>query len=164
MFPCYIYTYAHTAGHARGPGRRARMRTAHVRVPVPGTGTGSGVQYLVRTSGPRTGTAVRGTYVRACVHHVMCCYGKIMAAANLSPTKFALADWHTSNFLVSSSAERQRAATHTIRQENHRLSNDTGTLFQLKDAIFICMCSACKYNSTRRRFVQAPLPPPPILA
>jgi hypothetical protein len=48
-----------------------------------------------------------------------------MAAANLSPTKFALADWHTSNFLVSSSAERQRAATHTIRQENHRLSNDT---------------------------------------
>ena len=43
-----------------------------------------------------------------------------------SPTKFAPADWHTSNFLVSSSAERQRAAAHSIRQESHRLSNDTG--------------------------------------
>ena len=59
----------------------------------------------------------------------------IMAAANKSPTKFAPADWHTSNFLVSSSAERQRAATHTIRQENHRLSNDTGALFQLQNLL-----------------------------
>ena len=45
-----------------------------------------------------------------------------MAAA----TKFSQDDWKTSNFLVSSSAERQRTAAHTIRQENHKISNHTG--------------------------------------
>ena len=41
-------------------------------------------------------------------------------------TKFAPDDWKTGNFLVSSSAERQRAAAHNIRQENHKISNNTG--------------------------------------
>ena len=55
----------------------------------------------------------------------MRCYG--VACKNMAgSTKFSQEDWKTSNFLVSSSAERQRAAAHTIRQENHKLSNHTG--------------------------------------
>jgi tektin-2 len=46
-------------------------------------------------------------------------------AVNGRPTKFAPDDWKTANSLTASSAERQRAAAHTIRQENQRISNDT---------------------------------------
>ena len=45
--------------------------------------------------------------------------------AALSPTKYATADWHTSNFVIQSSAERQRSVAHTIRQQSEVLRNDT---------------------------------------
>lgn len=47
--------------------------------------------------------------------------------ATLSPTKYATADWHTSNFVIQTSAERQRNVAHTIRQQSEFLRNDTGT-------------------------------------
>lgn len=43
-----------------------------------------------------------------------------------SPTKFAPTDWKTSNFVVASSAERQRSTAHDIRQQSQRLRNETG--------------------------------------
>ena len=48
------------------------------------------------------------------------------AMAAVSPTKFAPADWHLSNFVISSSAERQRGATHDVRQQSQKLRNETG--------------------------------------
>ena len=43
-----------------------------------------------------------------------------------SPTKFAPADWHTSNHMVASSAERQRTISHDVRQESQKIRNETG--------------------------------------
>ena len=43
-----------------------------------------------------------------------------------SPTKFAPADWHTANFVIASSSERQRTTAHDVRQQSQRLRNDTG--------------------------------------
>ena len=45
-----------------------------------------------------------------------------------SPTKFAPADWHTANYIIASSSERQRTTAHNIRQQSQRLRNDTGEL------------------------------------
>ena len=72
--------------------------------------------------------------------HVICCYGNrvtctLVAKPNEmatvvrqkhSPTKFAPSDWKTSNFVIASSAERQRSAAHDIRQQSLKLRNDTG--------------------------------------
>jgi len=41
------------------------------------------------------------------------------------PPRYALSDWHTSNRLLRSNAERLRNSSHTIRQEARRLTNET---------------------------------------
>ena len=46
--------------------------------------------------------------------------------AMASPTKFAPVDWHTSNLLQSSTAERQRQISHDIRQLSNATRNVTG--------------------------------------
>jgi len=47
-----------------------------------------------------------------------------VSASNLPP-KYALSDWHTSNKLLRSNAERLRDSSHTIRQEARKLTNET---------------------------------------
>lgn len=47
-----------------------------------------------------------------------------MSVKNLPP-RYAESDWHTSNKLLRSNAERLRDASHTVRQEARRLDNET---------------------------------------
>ena len=42
------------------------------------------------------------------------------------PTKFAPGDWHTSNFVISSSAERQQSIARDVRQQSKIVRNQTG--------------------------------------
>ena len=45
-----------------------------------------------------------------------------MATLSLKPTqRFNIPDWHDSNKLISTNAERQREASHEIRQESRSL-------------------------------------------
>ena len=47
-----------------------------------------------------------------------------MATLSLKPTqRFAPADWFASNDFISTNAERQRVASHQIRQEARALVN-----------------------------------------
>ncbi|XP_029802490.1 tektin-2 [Suricata suricatta] len=49
-----------------------------------------------------------------------------MAALSVKPShRFQLPDWHTNNHLLSTNAERQRDASHQIRQEARVLRNET---------------------------------------
>ena len=48
------------------------------------------------------------------------------AAVQISPTKYAPEDWHTSNIVIQTSAERQRGITHDVRQQSNRTRNETG--------------------------------------
>lgn len=41
------------------------------------------------------------------------------------PPRFAMSDWHTSNTVIRTNAERQREASHQIRQEGRWLRNET---------------------------------------
>lgn len=53
----------------------------------------------------------------------------IMATAyETSPTKYAPSDWAISNEVIQSSAERQRLASHRIRQESNQTRNETGMI------------------------------------
>ena len=75
--------------------------------------------------------------IRCYGNRVTCKYIKVQPVAKLkematvvrqkhSPTKFAPSDWKTSNFVIASSAERQRSTAHDIRQQSLKLRNDTG--------------------------------------
>lgn len=44
---------------------------------------------------------------------------------NKLPPRYAVSDWHTSNKLLRTNAERLRDASHTVRQEARRLDNET---------------------------------------
>lgn len=44
---------------------------------------------------------------------------------NKLPPRYAVSDWHTSNKILCTNAERLRDSTHTIRQEARRLRNET---------------------------------------
>ena len=47
-------------------------------------------------------------------------------ATNVKPaTRYATSDWFTSNYTISTNAERQRSASHDIRQEGRFLRNET---------------------------------------
>lgn len=46
-------------------------------------------------------------------------------AANKLPPRYAVSDWHTSNKIVRTNAERLRNASHDVRQEARRLRNET---------------------------------------
>ncbi|KAG8451443.1 hypothetical protein GDO86_003596 [Hymenochirus boettgeri] len=49
-----------------------------------------------------------------------------MAALSLKPaSRFSVTDWHANSNLISSNAERQRTASHQIRQEARALRNET---------------------------------------
>uniref|UniRef100_A0A8C3W493 Tektin n=1 Tax=Catagonus wagneri TaxID=51154 RepID=A0A8C3W493_9CETA len=49
-----------------------------------------------------------------------------MATLNVKPSqRFRLPDWHTNSYLLSTNAERQRDASHQIRQEARVLRNET---------------------------------------
>ena len=49
-----------------------------------------------------------------------------MAVANHKlPPRYAVSDWHTSNKILRTNAERLRDASHSIRQEARRLGNET---------------------------------------
>ncbi|XP_017531789.3 tektin-2 [Manis javanica] len=49
-----------------------------------------------------------------------------MATLNAKPSqRFRLPDWHTNSYLLSTNAERQRDASHQIRQEARVLRNET---------------------------------------
>ena len=51
---------------------------------------------------------------------------QLMATAyETSPTKYAPSDWAVSNEVIQSSAERQRLASHRIRQESNQTRNET---------------------------------------
>jgi len=39
--------------------------------------------------------------------------------------RYATSDWFTSNYVISTDAERQRVASHETRQESHYLRNET---------------------------------------
>lgn len=39
--------------------------------------------------------------------------------------RFTLPDWHTNSHLISADAERQRSASHQVRQEARALRNET---------------------------------------
>lgn len=41
------------------------------------------------------------------------------------PPRFAVSDWHTSNTIIRTNAERQRDASHRVRQESRFLRNET---------------------------------------
>ena len=41
------------------------------------------------------------------------------------PPRFAVSDWHTSNAIIRTNAERQRDASHRVRQESRFLRNET---------------------------------------
>lgn len=41
------------------------------------------------------------------------------------PPRFAVSDWHTSNTVIRTNAERQRDSSHKIRQESRFLRNET---------------------------------------
>ncbi|EDO37357.1 predicted protein, partial [Nematostella vectensis] len=41
------------------------------------------------------------------------------------PPRFAVSDWHTSNQIIRTNAERQREASHRVRQESRFLRNET---------------------------------------
>ena len=46
-------------------------------------------------------------------------------AANKLPPRYAVSDWHTSNKLIRTNAERLRDSSHTVRQDARRLRNET---------------------------------------
>lgn len=49
-----------------------------------------------------------------------------MATLSVKPSqRFRLPDWHTNSYLLSTNAERQRDASHQIRQEARVLRNET---------------------------------------
>ncbi|XP_075460673.1 tektin-2 [Ascaphus truei] len=49
-----------------------------------------------------------------------------MATLSMKPgSRFSVPDWHTSSALISTNAERQRSASHQIRQEARTLRNET---------------------------------------
>ncbi|KAM9320806.1 tektin-2 [Gastrophryne carolinensis] len=49
-----------------------------------------------------------------------------MATLSLKPgSRFSVPDWHTNSSLISTNAERQRSASHQIRQEARTLRNET---------------------------------------
>lgn len=49
-----------------------------------------------------------------------------MATLSVKPSpRFQLPDWHTNSYLLSTNAERQRDASHQIRQEAQVLCNET---------------------------------------
>lgn len=74
-----------------------------------------------------------------------------MATLSLKPTqRFAPADWFASNDFISTNAERQRVASHQIRQEARELVNGkllyTGTyknkaifFFLIYKALILCL-------------------------
>lgn len=41
------------------------------------------------------------------------------------PPRFAVSDWHTSNTIIRTNAERQRDSSHRVRQESRFLRNET---------------------------------------
>ena len=48
-----------------------------------------------------------------------------MATYQKPSTRYATSDWFTSNYALSTNAERQRSATHDIRQGSRFLRNET---------------------------------------
>ena len=44
---------------------------------------------------------------------------------NKLPPRYAVSDWHTSNKILRTNAERLRNASHDVRQEARRLRNET---------------------------------------
>ena len=53
-----------------------------------------------------------------------------MATLSLKPTnRYAPGDWFSSNEFISTNAERQRVATHQIRQEARELVNGMRVVF-----------------------------------
>ncbi|KAM8976497.1 tektin-2 [Pelodytes ibericus] len=54
-----------------------------------------------------------------------------MATLSIKPgSRFSVPDWHTNSALISTNAERQRAASHEIRQEARILRNETNNKTQ----------------------------------
>lgn len=49
-----------------------------------------------------------------------------MATYEKPSTRHATSDWFTSNYTISTNAERQRNASHAVRQESCCLRNETG--------------------------------------
>lgn len=47
------------------------------------------------------------------------------SSASKLPPRYAVSDWHTSNKLLRTNAERLRNASHDIRQDARRLRNET---------------------------------------
>ena len=48
-----------------------------------------------------------------------------MATYTKPGTRYAPSDWFTSNYTISTNAERQRSASHDVRQEARQLRNET---------------------------------------
>ncbi|XP_072276266.1 tektin-2 isoform X2 [Pyxicephalus adspersus] len=64
------------------------------------------------------------SYSCPCISYVIVCTN--MATLSLKPgSRFSVPDWHTNNALISTNAERQRSASHQIRQEARSLRNET---------------------------------------
>lgn len=47
----------------------------------------------------------------------------------MATAKYAPTDWHTSNTVIRSSAEKQRLTSHTIRNQSNITRNETGKQF-----------------------------------
>lgn len=76
-----------------------------------------------------------------------------MATLSVKPSqRFQLPDWHTNGYLLSTNAERQRDASHQIRQEARVLRNETNNQVGGQSLVgwakgepqpytlFICLC------------------------
>lgn len=73
-----------------------------------------------------------------------------MATLSVKPgQRFTLPDWHTNCNLISSNAERQRSASHQIRQEARTLRNETNNQVGGFMLALFGMCSACSRANLR---------------
>lgn len=64
-----------------------------------------------------------------------------MATLSVKPgQRFTLPNWHTNSHLISADAERQRSASHQVRQEARALYNETNNQVGLLAAWLLLVC------------------------
>uniref|UniRef100_A0A8C5LTR0 Tektin n=1 Tax=Leptobrachium leishanense TaxID=445787 RepID=A0A8C5LTR0_9ANUR len=86
------------------------------------------MSFNIHVTGTITGITVRDTV--KLLYHAFSTFIQLvtmnMATLSLKPAnRFAVPDWYTNNALISTNAERQRSASHDLRQEARILCNET---------------------------------------
>ena len=70
------------------------------------------------------------------------------------PTKFAPADWHMSNHVVASSAERQQSIARDVREQSKRVQNETGQLGYFLNETLDLYNKTCFDTDNKTRWTQ----------